>query len=59
MFMVIIFTLAGFSIYVLLKPPTDFEYQQASRIEPIVEPKLEVTEQQSNPTLRKLEKAYH
>lgn len=59
MFMVIFFALAGISLYVLLKPPTDFEYEQASRIEPIAEPELEVTKQQSKPTLRKLGKVYN
>ena len=59
MFMVIFFALAGISIYVLLKPPTDFEYEQASRIEPIVEPESEATVQQSKPTLRKLGKVYN
>lgn len=59
MFMVIIFALAGISLYVLLKPPTDLEYEQASGIEPIVEPELEVTERRSKPTIRKLGKVYN
>lgn len=59
MFMVIIFTLAGISLYFLLKPPTDFEYEQASRIKPIAEPELEVTEQRSKPTVRKLGKLFN
>lgn len=56
MFILIIITLAGISLYVLLKPSTDFEYEQALRIEPISEPKLEVMEQRSKPTVRELGK---
>ena len=59
MFMVIIIILAGISLYALLKPPTDLEYEQALIIEPITTPQLEITEQRCKPTVRKLDKVYN
>ena len=54
--LIIIFfiSFAGISLYFLLKPSTDIEYEQALRIEPISEPKSKVTKQRSTPTLREL-----
>ena len=47
MFILIVIALAGISLYFLLKPPTDFQNEQALRCESISEHELAVTKKQS------------
>ncbi|OLN32773.1 hypothetical protein [Desulfosporosinus metallidurans] len=49
MFILVIIALAGISLYFLLKPPTDFQNEQALRYKSISEPELAVTKKQSMP----------
>jgi len=57
MFMLIIFAFAGISLYFLLKPPAETEYEHATRFEPITGPELE-TEKRIKPIKRNLKKRY-
>ena len=58
MFTFIIIALAGISLYFLLKPPADFQNEQAFRCESIYETELVVTRKPSMPTIRVLGKDF-
>ena len=58
MFIVVIIVLAGISLYFLLKPPADFQNEQALRYESISESELVVTKQQSTSSLRRFGKVF-
>jgi hypothetical protein len=52
MLILVIISLAGISLYFLLKPPTDFQYEQALRCESISEPELVIIKKQNMPPVR-------
>ncbi len=49
MFILVIIALAGFSLYFLLKPPTDYKNGQTLRSESSSEPESAVTKKNSMP----------
>ena len=58
MFIIVIIALAGISLYFLLKPPADFQNEQALSCESISEPELVVTKKLSTPSLRGFAKIF-
>lgn len=58
MFVLVIITLAGISLYFLLKPPANFQNELVLRYESISETELVVRGKQSMPTLSGFGKVY-